>query len=684
MQSTLLLNTTSGKFNVTGEPQKGAGYSNTIGNNHTVSITLNNFTGRIYIEGSLSVDPAESDWFAIALEDGLPYVQFPKNIIKPVGPLNAYGTATGDTGSFAYNFTGNFIWLRARVDRTYLVPPPTDPDRVGSVTKILLNYGAVSPGSSNISKPIVSSGGVAGPQGPIGPTGPQGEPSIVTGPTGSQGFQGVQGQIGPTGLQGIQGVQGDTGPTGVQGEASTVTGPTGAQGEIGHTGPTGSGLSAGGATGAIQYNDGQGAVTGDETSLFYDSTNKRLSVGTNDTSVGALHVVGTLPAVFNTNSGSEHQIIIGTGIGGTSINWNESINLSTIGLVENTNILSINGSGIGIRGVTPLNSLDVSGGVVIGSGIAYAGSTVAPLNGLIVQGSVGVGTTSPDTEKMFINGGNAVFSNKVGIGTNTSASIQEGNSAAIFGNLTVTGKIYAYNGIEGASSGATGPTGPAGQVGPTGPAIGTGDIGIVGNEVSSSTGLIISNGNLIAASTAALILPPNGSGDLEIINNTGNVIVTAENNILSSTWILNYSGSVIFPDGTGQTTAFTTNPTLGILSINEGVLERFQSKADATGIVSHDCSLGHIFYHTSPDANWTANFVNMNLNSGYATTVTLIISQGATGYYPNNIQIDNVAQTINWQGNATPTPSTNRTDAVTFSVINNSGTYVVLGQLTGF
>jgi hypothetical protein len=74
----------------------------------------------------------------------------------------------------------------------------------------------------------------------------------------------------------------------------------------------------------------------------------------------------------------------------------------------------------------------------------------------------------------------------------------------------------------------------------------------------------------------------------------------------------------------------------------------------------------------------------LSLASGYATTVSLIITQGGTGYYPNAVQIGGVAQTINWQGNTNPTVSTNRTDVVTFSIINNSGTYIVLGQVTGF
>ena len=127
-----------------------------------------------------------------------------------------------------------------------------------------------------------------------------------------------------------------------------------------------------------------------------------------------------------------------------------------------------------------------------------------------------------------------------------------------------------------------------------------------------------------------------------------------------------------------------TNVVVDDLVVANGVYEFFSSLADATGVVTHNCANGHLFYHTSPDANWTVNLTNLLDTWNRATSVTLIIAQGATGYIPNAVQIAGVAQTLNWQGNVTPTPSTNRTDVVTFSIINNSGTYIVLGQLTGF
>ena len=193
--------------------------------------------------------------------------------------------------------------------------------------------------------------------------------------------------------------------------------------------------------------------------------------------------------------------------------------------------------------------------------------------------------------------------------------------------------------------------------------------------------------------TSGLTFPDATSQTTAFTGNAATVDITNTNGIdtnYSITFVENRSATqelradvdLTFNSATNLLTV--GNVTTGILKIEDGVHEKFQAKQDATGTVTHDCSSGHIFYHTSPDANWTANFTNLGLESGYATAVTLVIVQGGTGYYPNAVEIGGAAQTINWQGNTTPTPSTNRTDIVTFSIINNSSTYTVLGQLTGF
>ena len=173
-----------------------------------------------------------------------------------------------------------------------------------------------------------------------------------------------------------------------------------------------------------------------------------------------------------------------------------------------------------------------------------------------------------------------------------------------------------------------------------------------------------------------------GSNNFLTLNNGSDVVVLGSN--ISGEIQITTGGKTWQFNSTGNLTAPGNIIVGGILQIEDGVHEKFAPIADATGVVNHDYSTGHIFYHTSPDANWTINLTNLNLASGYATTVTIIIEQGETGFYPSALQIGGAAQTINWQGNTLPTPSTSRTDVVTFSIFNNSGTYTVLGQLAGF
>lgn len=224
----MLLPTTGSQLNVTGQKQKGAGYTNFAGASHTISISCTNFVGRVYLEGSLAADPTQADWFPIELPVMGIYIQFPLNPYKPTGQLQ------GDSGSFSFQFVGAYVWVRVRVDRTYLNPEPLDTQTVGSVDEILMNFGAWGGGLAPVNGGILGPTGARGPIGLLGPTGVAGSATNTgaTGPTGEQGVTGAQG------VQGATGAMGPTGPTGIQGEPG-ITGPQGDQGVEGPTGPTG-------------------------------------------------------------------------------------------------------------------------------------------------------------------------------------------------------------------------------------------------------------------------------------------------------------------------------------------------------------------------------------------------------------------------------------------------------------
>ena len=249
--------------------------------------------------------------------------------------------------------------------------------------------------------------------------------------------------------------------------------------------------------------------------------------------------------------------------------------------------------------------------------------------------AVGLADTGQDTALTFVGST---------IGTDDSSSIVIDRATTITSNLNVGGDILPQ----------------------------TANGGDLGSSTLPWRSLYVSNNTIYIGGTAVGV---DANGNLTVnggqVNTPSSTLVNGANTVsLGSDGVLTLPGGI---------------QVAGILKIDNGVHEKLQTNADATGTVTHDCSLGHIFYHTSPDANWTANFLNLNLSSGYATSVTLVIEQGATGYYPSAFRIDYMVHAIKWQGNTTPTPSTNRTDVVTFSIIcTATDTYTVLGQLTGF
>ena len=153
-------------------------------------------------------------------------------------------------------------------------------------------------------------------------------------------------------------------------------------------------------------------------------------------------------------------------------------------------------------------------------------------------------------------------------------------------------------------------------------------------------------------------------GDLDV---GGNSIVSASNGPIN-----------IAPNGTGDIVMS------GQVKFDEGSAEKFTTTNGATGVTALDCSTGHVHYLTAPAGDITANFTNLDLTAEYGTNVTIIIDQGNTQYEVTAVQIGGVAQTIVWQGNSAPTGTANGVDSFSFTILNDGGTYVVLGQMVAF
>ncbi len=174
------------------------------------------------------------------------------------------------------------------------------------------------------------------------------------------------------------------------------------------------------------------------------------------------------------------------------------------------------------------------------------------------------------------------------------------------------------------------------------------------------------------------ILPISANGELGSSSMPwGDLFVNLKNNTGAS-------GIVQYKSNTKEI-SYSLTATLNTLKINYGIREQVQSISNANGVVVHDCTSGQIFYHNSPVSNWTVNLTNLGVSDFALTNIKLFIDQGGTGYYPDALQVNGVSQTIRWQGNATPSVSTNRIDAVQFSLIYVGATnYLVFGQIVGF
>ena len=120
---------------------------------------------------------------------------------------------------------------------------------------------------------------------------------------------------------------------------------------------------------------------------------------------------------------------------------------------------------VGVGTASPINALDVYGGVAIGT--SYAGTDTAPSNGLLVQGNVGIGTPTPLGLLHVSGAGNYVnyvdsYTGSGNAGTGLVIRQARGTAAAPSATQSgdeltfVNGRGYGASGFEGGSSAGIG------------------------------------------------------------------------------------------------------------------------------------------------------------------------------------------------------------------------------------
>lgn len=126
----IMMSDTSDHWEVQGEPVKADGWYGRSNGVHTISIKVANFVGGIQLQGTLSIDPQENDWFSIYLDNSHTDENGVLRLPKP--------GENDTTGILAYTFVGNFVWLRVNLVRSYIASEPLPHQEVGSVNRILL------------------------------------------------------------------------------------------------------------------------------------------------------------------------------------------------------------------------------------------------------------------------------------------------------------------------------------------------------------------------------------------------------------------------------------------------------------------------------------------------------------------------------------------------------------------
>jgi len=101
---------------VIGDKFKGDGYYGRSDGLHTVQVDVSGFVGTIKIQGTLETDPSNTDWSTTELGTGNQSVDTTGLIGEE--NITSISYTDSDTSTRTYNFTGNYVWIRAYVEFT--------------------------------------------------------------------------------------------------------------------------------------------------------------------------------------------------------------------------------------------------------------------------------------------------------------------------------------------------------------------------------------------------------------------------------------------------------------------------------------------------------------------------------------------------------------------------------------
>jgi len=176
----------------------------------------------------------------------------------------------------------------------------------------------------------------------------------------------------------------------------------------------------------------------------------------------------------------------------------------------------------------------------------------------------------------------------------------------------------------------------------------------------------------------------------------GGAVVTAD---ASGQLELQSAGTTAVTLASGNTTIAQKLTAVGSSSVAgmkiADVLETATVSATAaTGTINYDVTTQAVLYYTSnASANWTVNFrgssgtsLNTLMATGESLTVAFFVTQGATAYYNNVVQVDGSAVTPKYQGGtAWSAGNASSIDAYTYTIIKTgNAAFTVFAAQTRF
>ena len=199
------------------------------------------------------------------------------------------------------------------------------------------------------------------------------------------------------------------------------------------------------------------------------------------------------------------------------------------------------------------------------------------------------------------------------------------------------------------------------------------------------------NGSNYVALKAADTIASNITFTLPAADGTnGQAITTNGSGTLGFSSVVSTSSSNTFT----ATQTFSGSSSAVAMVLNDAAETATISATAATGTINYDVTTQSVLYYTTnASANWTVNFrgssgtsLNTLMSTGQSVTVAFLVTQGATAYYNNVVQVDGASVTPKYQGGtAWAAGNASAIDAYVYTIIKTgSAAFTVFASQTQF